>query len=273
MLGYPDQARKHTLKGLELARELDHAHTSSVALTIGAIVPAQMRQEAEDLREWLTAVEAELARYPFPHIKALYRVHRGWLLARTAPGTAETAVSEIREGLAASVAAGMRGSNTVNMCTLADACLAVRRWGECAQVLDQTLAEVGETGERIMEAELYRLRGELVLSRETGGDRCDTFAGRVPPVSDLQRVRSAVVAAAEASFQQALETGQRQGARALGLRAATSLARLWRDQGRRTEARELLAPIVGWFSEGFDTPTIAAAQQLLGELASGPHQA
>jgi predicted ATPase len=72
--------------------------------------------------------------------------------------------------------------------------------------------------------------------------------------------------AAESSFRRAIETASKQGAKSWELRAATSMARLWRDQGKRTEARDLLAPIYGWFTEGFDTPDLKEAKALLDEL-------
>jgi predicted ATPase len=98
------------------------------------------------------------------------------------------------------------------------------------------------TDERIDEAELHRLRGDLLLAT---GDQ----------------------AAAEQSYHQALVVARRQSAKLFELRAATSLARLWRDQGKRTEARDLLAPTYGWFTEGFDTPVLQDAKALLDELA------
>jgi predicted ATPase len=78
------------------------------------------------------------------------------------------------------------------------------------------------------------------------------------------------VLAAEASFRRAVDVAHRQGARALELCAATSLARLWKDQGRHAEARELLSPTIDWFAEGSDTPTVTAAKALLRELVRDP---
>jgi len=104
-------------------------------------------------------------------------------------------------------------------------------------------AEVVETTEeRWAEAEMHRLRGTLLLSMREQ-------------------------AAAESSFYQALTVAKHQNAKFWELRAATSLARLWRDQGKRTEARNLLAPTHGWFTEGFDTPVLQDAKALLDELA------
>jgi predicted ATPase len=102
---------------------------------------------------------------------------------------------------------------------------------------------VERTGERWFEAELYRLRGEV-----------------------LRRLCDDQPADAEASLLQSWEIARAQQAKAWELRAATSLARLWRDRGKRAEARELLAPIYGWFTEGFETPDLKEAKALLDEL-------
>jgi predicted ATPase len=120
---------------------------------------------------------------------------------------------------------------------------------EGLQVLATALAAVQETGERVWEAELHRLQGELVLQARSqppapGGGMSDTTE-------------------AEACFHQALAVAHRQQARTLELRAATSLARLWQQQGKRAEAHSLLAPIYGWFTEGFDTTDLQEAKALL----------
>ena len=96
-----------------------------------------------------------------------------------------------------------------------------------------------------MDPELLRLKGELLIALDPGAK-----------------------ADAEVAFCQAIDIAQRQSSKSWELRAATSMARLWRDQGRRDEARELLAPVYGWFTEGFDTLDLKEAKALLGELAS-----
>jgi len=110
--------------------------------------------------------------------------------------------------------------------------------------LSEALALVETTGERYYEAELHRLKGALLLQHAA------------PEVSH-----------AETCFQQALDIACRQEAKSLELRAAMSLARLWRQQGKRPEGRELLAPIYGWFTEGFDTADLQEAKALLEALA------
>jgi len=103
---------------------------------------------------------------------------------------------------------------------------------------------VGHTGERNYEAELHRLTGQLLLAR-----------------SGVHHME------AEACFHQALDMARRQQAKSLELRAAVSLSRLWQQQGKRTEAYDLLAPVYGWFTEGFDTADLQDARALLEELA------
>ena len=103
---------------------------------------------------------------------------------------------------------------------------------------------VEDTGERFWEAELYRLKGELLLRHTIPNEH-----------------------QAAACFQQALDVARHQQAKSLELRAAMSLSRLWQQQGKRAEARELLAPIYGWFTEGFDTADLQEAKALLEELS------
>jgi predicted ATPase len=110
--------------------------------------------------------------------------------------------------------------------------------------LSEALALVEKTGERYYEAELHRLKGELLLQHAA------------PEVSH-----------AETCFQQSLDIARRQQAKSLELRAAISLSRLWQHQGKRDEARTLLAPIYGWFTEGFDTADLQEAKALLEKLA------
>ena len=112
------------------------------------------------------------------------------------------------------------------------------------QVLDEALAAVRDTGERMYEAELYRLKGELLRMRSTDH-----------------------TAVAETCLHQALTIACRQQAKSLELRAAMSLARLWQQQGKRAEAHALLTPIYDWFTEGFDTADLQDAKALLDTLA------
>jgi len=120
-------------------------------------------------------------------------------------------------------------------------------------VLAEAMAALDETGERINEAELYRLKGELTMKKEVSGSKFQ--------VSSLEEE-------AEECFHKAIEIARRQGAKSLELRAVMSLARLWQKQGKKEEARQRLAEIYGWFTEGFDTADLKEAKTLLEELES-----
>jgi predicted ATPase len=165
--------------------------------------------------------------------------------ARAAFGDGEFAIREMHEGLASYRAIGARVRLPYYMGLLAEA---LRQQGLVEQglaVLAEAIGLIEATGERYFEAEIHRLRGALLLAHGNA--------------DDMEIV---------AAYQRALEVAQVQEARSLELRAATSLAHLWRDQGKRIEARDLLAPIYNWFTEGFDTLDLKQAKALLDELAS-----
>ena len=151
---------------------------------------------------------------------------------------------QIREGLEALGATGSEYQLPHLLASQADAARILGRPEEGLGVIDEALAQVERTGERYYEAELHRLKGELVLAN-------------TPDAAD----------AAEECFQRALEIAREQSAKSLELRAATSLARLWQSQGKTTEAHVLLSPVYGWFTEGFDTPDLQDAKVLLDELS------
>ena len=146
------------------------------------------------------------------------------------------------QGLAAIRATGAVGSPHV-LAKLAEAYGGIGQAEEGLRLLAEALATMDNTGERCDEAELYRIKGELLLRQA---------------VPDAPQ--------AEACFQQALAVAHHQQAKSWELRAAMSLSRLWQQQGKRGEAQQLLAEIYGWFSEGFDTADLQEAKALLDEL-------
>jgi predicted ATPase len=166
----------------------------------------------------------------------------GWAL--TAQGQKAEGVDQVRQGLAAFRATGAELARPYYLALLAEAYAQVGQPEDGLSLLAEALATVHTTGERWWEAELHRLKGELllVLSAEKSAE-------------------------AETCFHQALDIARRQEAKALELRAAMSLSRLWQQQGKRAEAHALLAPVYGWFTEGFDTADLQEAKALLEELA------
>ena len=169
---------------------------------------------------------------------------RGWALAEQGQG--EEGIAQMRQGLAACRATGAELDRPYFLALLAEA---YGKVGQAEEGLQRAGRGAGgsatDSGERYCEAELYRLKGELLLA---GCPRSSS-------------------AEAEACFQQALAIARRQQAKSWELRAAMSLSRLWQQQGKRAEAHELLAPIYGWFTEGFDTADLQEAKALLEELA------
>ena len=170
------------------------------------------------------------------------RMLRGWALAMR--GDAAAGVAHIRHGLAASQGVGPETLRPHWLALLAEAYAEAGQPESGLTVIDEALTLVATTEARWWQAELHRLKGALLLQL---------------PIPDGHQ--------AEASFQQALDVARGQQAKALELRAALSLSRLWQQQGQREAARALLAPIYGWFTEGFDTPDLQEAKALLAELS------
>ena len=203
---------------------------------------AILAQCCRDAAATYARADAELA---FATAQELgHRAAQGRILRALAmQGDAAAGVALITQSLAAHEAAGLKLFRPYRLALLAEA---YGQAGQCEAglaTLAEALTQVDATEERSWEAELYRLKGVLLLQR-------------LPPD----------VSQAEACFQQALDVARRQQAKALELRAALSLARLWQGQGQRAAARQLLAPIYDWFTEGFDTVDLQEAQALLDAL-------
>jgi DNA-binding winged helix-turn-helix (wHTH) protein/predicted ATPase len=244
--GYPDQACAQAGEILSLAGELSHPFSLAIALAYAAMLH-QFRRDLDELDRLATATMKHTAEHGFPYYLAWAEVLRGWSRAAHAelePRTGEEGLVEIRRGIQVLHAtAGVR--LPYYRALLAEACGWTGHIDEAFQTLDDALAEVRKTEERCWEPELHRLRGELLRGK---------------PVNRH--------AEAEECFHKAIEAARGQNAKSLELRAAVSLGRLWRDEGRRMDARRLLAEIYGWFTEGFDTPDLREAKALLEQLAS-----
>jgi predicted ATPase len=185
--------------------------------------------------------EAIACEHGFPHWAGYGRIFQGWADAQG--GEATTGIARIRDGMAAYEATGNRLFTPFFLTLLAEALALAGKIEESLAALDDALATATVSGERGWNAEIHRLCGELT--------------GRLPYPDPAK---------AEVSFRTALAIAREQGTRGYELRAATSLARLWGKQGRRDEARDLLAPLYASFTEGFDTADLKDAKRLLDEL-------
>jgi predicted ATPase len=238
--GYPDQARALMEEALAYARELAYPYTLAYALSVACILHGRHRPgpEARAVAETLVALATEQG---FPLPAAVGTVVAGWAPIGEEP--AEEGIVRMGRGLADYTATGAELWVPDLLALLAQAHGRAGRPAAGLDLLAEGLGRVGRTGGRWPEAELHRLRGELLLAL---------------PSPDL--------AEAEASFSRAIAVSREQGARMWELRAATSLARLRRDQGERQKAHGLLAPAYAWFTEGFDTQDLRDAKGLLDEL-------
>jgi predicted ATPase len=240
-LGYPDQALIMSRNAVALAQELSHPFSLALALDYTAMLH-QFRREPRTVHEQATAAIVLCTEQRFAYYLAWGTTMQGWALV--AQGQDEEGLAQMRHGLAALRATGAALRLPYYLALLAEACGRTGQAVEGLALLAEALAQAHNSRESWMEAELHRLKGELLLSLS----------------ADHQ-------AEAEGCLHQALTVARRQQAKALELRAATSLSRLWQQQGKQTEAHQLLAQIYGWFTEGFDTPDLQDAKALLEALA------
>ena len=241
LLGYPDRALQRSQQAVTLVQEVAHSLSLACALDYTAMFH-QYRREGQASQACAEAAIALSAEQGSVVYLAHGMVQRGWALAEQ--GQTEEGVTQIGSGLGAWRTTGAEVQRPYYLALLAETYGKSGQAEEGLHVLTEALALVARTGECWWEAELHRLTGELLL-RHT--------------VSEVPK--------AEARFQDALAVARRQQAKSLELHAALSLSRLRQRQGKRTEARELLAPVYSWFTEGFDTADLCDARALLEELA------
>ena len=240
-LGYPDQALARSHEALTRAQERSHPYSVAMALGYAGMIRL-FRREVHATHERAAATMTLCAEQGFPFFLALGTILRGWALAEH--GAGDEGMGQICQGLAAWRATGTEACQSYFLALLAEAQGKMGQAEAGLRVLTEMRTLVDKTGERYREAELHRLQGELLLQQT------------VPDVPQ-----------AETCFHQALAIARRQQAKSWELRAAMSLSRLWRRQGKCAEASQLLAPIYGWFTEGFDTADLQEAQALLEALA------
>ncbi|MGH8069201.1 MAG: hypothetical protein ACRERE_28995 [Candidatus Entotheonellia bacterium] len=252
-LGYPDQALQSMHEALMLAQRLAHPHSLAFALTWAAILH-WLRREGQATKEQAEAAIALATEQRFPFWVAQGAIMRGWALADQGQG--EKGIAQLLEGVIAYRATGAEVFLTGWPALLAEAYGKVGQTEEGLHVVDEALTLVEKKGEHVYEAELYRLKGTLLLPSIVQHLRSEVAKGPEPGVRSLK-------SAAEECFWKAIEVARQQQAKSLELRAAMSLARLWQQQGKKAEARQLLAEVYSWFTEGFDTADLQEAKALL----------
>ena len=238
LFGFPQKAIKSSADAVKLARTLSHPYSLALAMWHSAIVlqVGRQRQSCHDLA--IELLELSQA-HDFPMMRGAGMFFSGWATADR--GEFEQGIALMEQGLTL-FSAGRRVTRPYMLAVLASAKADLGKQDEALELLEDALASTKLTGESWWQAELHRLDGRLHLER-----------GRHDQ--------------SEACFRSGIEAATAQRARMLELRAATSLARLWSDEGRKAEARDLLAPIYGWFTEGFGTLDLNEAKILLDALA------
>ena len=241
-LGYPAASRNDAERAIKKAREIGHATTLMYALTFAVHNNSFCRNytTAHAQADELIALADEKGTL---YWKALGTAMRGWLFAST--GKASDAVRAITSGVTSLRSTGASLYEPWHLWHLAMAYAELGQHDDARRCIDDAIDKVERSKEKWCEAEVHRVAGEVALKS---------------PAPDTEK--------AEKYFDRALAVARRQQAKSWELRAAISMARLWRSQGKSQQARELLAPVYGWFTEGFDTLDLKEAKALLDELAT-----
>ena len=240
LLGYPEAALRDADDALKMAREIGQAATLMYALyhvTIPYTLCGNYAAAAALAQELVVVAEDKGS----PFWKAYGMMNQGGVLALT--GRASDAIEMLISGIAAHRTTGATIWMPFFLPHLARAHAELGQFEEAWRCIGEAMTAAETTKEKWCEAEIHRTAGEIAL---------------MSPEPDAAK--------AQAYFERALSVARAQQAKSWELRAAMSMARLWRDQGKRDEAHDLLAPVYGWFTEGFDTLDLKEAKALLGEL-------
>jgi class 3 adenylate cyclase/predicted ATPase len=240
-LGYPDQAFARSQETVTLAQQMARPHSLVFALRSAAVFH-QLRREVHCTQERAEAAINLAKEHRFPQFRAVGSMLHGWALAHQ--GQAKEGIEQLAQVLTAWHATGAESSRPYFLALLAEAHGIMGQPETGLTLLTEALTLVDATGERWYESELYRLKGALLLQQS--------------PDNHVE---------VESCFAQAMTITRSQQAKSFELRTATSLAHLWKQQGKRQEAHDLLAPVYGWFTEGFDTADLIEAKALLDVLS------
>ena len=241
VLGYPEQALAQADEALAEAAQLGHQNTMALVHCLRCSL-GQFLGDHLAVAKHAEALLAIALERRFAYWEGLGAYFRGW--ARAEAGEMKAGIEEMLWALKACETTGAQAYVPYNLALLADICRRANDAHQGRKLLDEALDRLGRTDARYCEAELLRIDGELRLAMSAPDQ-----------------------AGAEASFKRAIEVACRQSAKVVELRAATSLARLWADAGKRRQARDLLAPVYRWFTEGFTTEPLVEAKLLIATLA------
>jgi len=239
-LGYPDQSQRVMSEAIPRAERLRFPVAVANTLALAAYLEA-FHHNVQKTLELAAATAWQGEEHGLPYYAAVASLMRGWALAMQ---NEEEAIAQIRQGLAAHLAMGNKQQHGYFLSLLAEAMNQAGRAEEALEVLGEALDVAKQTNEPFYEAELYRLKGDALVKAGVGS-----------------------LADAESCFRRAIEIARQQETKSFELRAATSLARLWQQQGKREESRAILADIYGWFTEGFDTADLKDAKAFLDNLS------
>ncbi len=241
-LGYPDRALERVTLATDVANKSGSKLVLELVLNL-AKYPLAFRREFAPMREVTEAALALAIESGTVTRKALCEMWLGW--ADTLAGDLDGGIARMRRSLSEHRAAGSELLSDYLLALIATALGQMGRFEEALDAIDESFQVMERTGQRMNEAEVHRLKGELLLMQDASNS-----------------------AQAGQSFRTAIEISRKQHAKSWELRATTSLARLLEQQARRDEARMILAEIYGWFTEGFDTADLKDAKALLDELGS-----
>ncbi|MBV9976874.1 MAG: AAA family ATPase [Hyphomicrobiales bacterium] len=241
ILGYPEQARRWSVAALEYAELLNQANLTAHVRVYGGAGLAELLRDTAAVRGHADAIIGLADQHSLHYFRLSGLILRGWVMAQE--GASDAGLALMCQSAAERLALGVGWYQIRYLCMLAASYLHTGAAEEGLGVIAQAADLVIRNNDHIWEAELCRLKGQLLS------------------------VRGAASAEVGFCFEQALATARGQSAKSFELRAATTLARLRRDQGKRPEARALLAPIYGWFTEGFDTHDLKEAKALLDDVS------
>lgn len=253
LLGYPEQSLDWARQAATLARNMSHPLSLAFALTMGAI-QFQFRREVVTAREYIDEALTLSDEHGFATWRTWGMLLRGWILAEQ--GQVEEGVAQMHESLSASRAQGTGTLHPYFLTLLAGMYGTMGRITEGLATLAEALALVEQSGECYWEAEMYRVKGELLRKASDAG----------MPRGKVGEKKADLDSSPEACFLKAIEISRGQKARSLELRAAVGLCRLWKSQGKSNKGREVLKGIYGWFTEGLDTVDLKEAKALLDSL-------